>query len=399
MSTTKFSTQLRHPWACFALVFVPTLVVFILYGINIVNWRHSPDFGWRAMYESGPNVAADLFERARAAGLQVGDNIEAINGQPYSTFEELFFKIRHEEPGSVNTYTVIRDGNKVEINITTGRIGFTTVLRRSGPLFFLGFAYFIIGTLVFLMKPKARESFLFLLHTSFLGAMICYQSPSDLFRPLWLFDVRNFIEVFMPAPMMHLALRFPKTRTFIIKQPKLIAFPYLLSLTLFIIMRINSTAYWNIPQTLNHVYNLSAMLSVMTFLVSVVWNFLRDPSAAVKIQSQAILVGIFIGFFVPVADLLARSYLNVYLFPDPVIGFMIFLTAFPLSIGFTIVKYDLFAIDAVIKRTYGYLLTTGAIVGIYAAVVSISNLVFGIFEITKSPAFPVIFVLAVVFKR
>ena len=79
MSTTKFSTQLRHPWAYFALVFVPTLVVFILYGINIVNWRNSADFGWRAMYESGPNVAADLFERARSAGLQVGDNIVDIN--------------------------------------------------------------------------------------------------------------------------------------------------------------------------------------------------------------------------------------------------------------------------------------------------------------------------------
>jgi sigma-B regulation protein RsbU (phosphoserine phosphatase) len=159
----------------------------------------------------------------------------------------------------------------------------------------------------------------------------------------------------------------------------------------------NSSAYWNIPPALNHIYNLSIMLSVSTFLVSVVWNFFRDPSAAVRVQSQAILVGIFIGFFIPVIDLVVRSYLNVYLFPDPVIGFMAFLTAFPLSIGFTIVKYDLFAIDTLIKRTYGYLLTTGAIAGIYAVVVSILNLAFGRFEVTRSPAFPVIFILAVVF--
>ena len=397
MNTNKFTSALRNPWAYFALAFIPTLVVFILYGINIVKWRNSPDFGWRAMYESGPNVAADLFERARVAGLQVGDNIVAINGHPYSTFEELFFKIRHEEPGSVNTYTVMRDGKEMEIRIITGRLGLLTVLRRSGPLFVIGFVYFMIGVLVFLMKPRARESWLFLVHTIFLGAMICYQSPSDLLRPLWLFDVRNFIEVFLPAPMMYLALRFPKTRTFLIKQPKLVAFPYLLALTLFVIMRMTSTAYWNIPSMLNHIYNLSVMLAVLTFLVSMVWNFLRDPSAAVRLQSQAILVGIFIGFFIPVADLLARSYLNVYLFPDPVIGFMLFLTAFPLSIGFTIVKYDLFAIDAVIKRTYGYLLTTGTIAGSYALFVLVSNLIFGRFEVTKSPIFPVVFILAVVF--
>ena len=48
----------------------------------------------------------------------------------YSTFEELFFEIRNEEPGSVNVYTVIRDGKEVEINITNGRLGLPKVLRR-----------------------------------------------------------------------------------------------------------------------------------------------------------------------------------------------------------------------------------------------------------------------------
>jgi sigma-B regulation protein RsbU (phosphoserine phosphatase) len=397
MRNDKFTAPLKHPWVYFTLAVSITLAVFILYGINFVQWRNRPDFGWRAMYESGPNVAADLFDRAKSAGLQTGDQILAINGKEYNTFEELFFKIRREEPGSVNTYTVLRKGKEVEINIPTGRIGFKAVMSRSGPLFFLGFVYFMIGVLVFLMKPRAKQSWLFLVQTSFFGAMLCYQSPTDLLRPLWLFDLRIFIEVFMPAPLMHLALRFPKTRNFLIKQPKLVSIPWLLSLTLFILIKINSTAYWNIPSTLNQIWIVSIMLSVVTFLVSLVWNVLKDTSAAVRLQSNAILVGIFIGIFIPVVDLLLRAYLDIYLFPDPVIGFTAFLTAFPLSIGFTIVKYDLFAIDAVIKRTYGYLLTTGAIAGIYAVAVSISNFAFGRFEITKSPLFPVIFVLAVVF--
>ncbi len=397
MATSKFTSPLQHPLIYFMLAVVPTIAAFSFYGINMVKWRNRPDFGWRAMYESGPNVAADLFERAKAAGLQIGDQIVAINGQKYSTFEELFFEVRNDEPGSTNTYTVLRNGKEVQIDIITGRIGIIGVLKRSGPLFFLGLIYFLIGMLVFLMKPKAKESFLFLLMTASLGAMLCYQSPSDLFSPLLLFDVRLFIEVFMPAPMMHLALRFPKTRSFLIKWPKLVAFPYLLSLTLFICMKMTSTAYWRVPTTLNQIWNLSIMLSVLTFLVSVIWNRLRDHSAAVKLQSQTILLGIFIGFFIPAADLISRSIFSVYLFPDPVIGFMLFLTAFPLSIGFTIVKYDLFAIDAVIKRTYGYLLTTAAIASIYAIVISLLNFAFGRFAFTSSPAFPVIFILAVLF--
>jgi sigma-B regulation protein RsbU (phosphoserine phosphatase) len=394
---SKIPSALPFHWTRFAIGTIATVALFTMYGINIVMWRNSPDFGWRAMYETGPNVVTEAFKRGEEAGLRVGDTILAINGQAYSTFDDLFFKIRNDRPGSVNTYTVRRNGKEIEVNITTGRLGFKTVLRRSGPLFVIGFVYFMIGVLVYMMKPQARESWLFFVMTSFIAAMVCYSSPSDLMRPLWLFHVRNWFEVFLPAPMIHLALRFPKTRGFLIKRPLLTAVPYLLSLCLFAIMRISSTAYWNIPPILNLTYNIYLMLAVLFFLVSMVWNFLRDPSVLVRLQSQVILVGISIGFFIPAADLVLRSYLNVYLFPDPVIGFMLFLTVFPLSIGYTIVKYDLFAIDAVIKRTYGYVLTTGAIAGMYAVFVFISNLAFGRFEVTKSPMFPLVFILAVVF--
>ena len=360
-------------------------------------WGNRPDFGWRAMYEQGPNVAADIFERAERSGLKVGDKIKAINGKAYSTFDELFFKVRDEQPGSVNTYTVDRNGKEISVNITTGILGYSSVLRRSGPLFIIGLVYFIIGVLVFLMKPQAKESWLFLVMVSFVGAMVCYQSPSDLMRPIWLFHVRNFIEVFMPAAMMHLPLRFPKTPTFIKNRPWIVTIPYLMSLILFVIMQLSSTAYWNIPPILNHIYNIYIMLSVVVFIVSMVLNYLKDPSAMVRLQSQVILLGIFLGFFIPVADLVIRSYWNIYLFPDPVIGYGVFLTAFPLSIGYALVKYDLFAIDAFIKRTYGYILSTLSIAGIYGLFVFVSNLAFGRYQFTKSPIFPLIFILAVVF--
>jgi serine phosphatase RsbU (regulator of sigma subunit) len=92
-----------------------------------------------------------------------------------------------------------------------------------------------------------------------------------------------------------------------------------------------------------------------------------------------------------------RSIWHEYRFPAGDFFLMVFILFFPLSIGYTIVKYDLFAIDAVIKRTYGYIITTGSIAGIYGLVVLISNIAFRRFEITKSPLFPILFILAVVF--
>ena len=74
-----------------------------------------------------------------------------------------------------------------------------------------------------------------------------------------------------------------------------------------------------------------------------------------------------------------------------------FFIVVPIFVGYSIVKHDLFDFDTIIKRTYGYVLTTGAIAGVYGLFVLVSDLAFGRFEVTKSPMFPLVFILAVVF--
>jgi len=397
MSSEKSTLYLRLNWTYFTLSVVLIIGVYALYGVNMVRWRNSPDFGWRTMYDSGPNVVAQVLDIGEAAGLRVGDTILSINESPYSTFDELFFKVRNNEPGSMNTYTLQRDGKTVDISITTGRIGFKSVLFRSVPLVLIGLVYVIIGVLVFLMKPRATESWLFFVMTCFIGMHLSYGAPSDLMRPLWLFDVRLFIDVFFPAPLIHLALTFPKTPSFLQKRPWLLIVPYLLSLVHFILYEITIEYYWDPAPLLDLAGNLYLILAILTFIISMLWDRLKDPSVIIQRQAQVILMGITLGFVIPTIDLLLRFYMDTYLFPNPTIGYVIFLILFPLSIGYTIVKHDLFAIDTLIKRTYGYVLTTGAIAGTYAMFVLLSDLAFGGLEVTRSPVFPLIFILAVVF--
>ena len=370
---------------------------YVLYGANIIWWRNSPDFGWRAMYESGPNVVAEVMESGGTAGLHAGDTIKAVNGKTYNTFDELYFKIRNDKPGSVNTYTIERDGKNFDVNITTERLGFQAVLKRSGPIFVIGLIYILIGVLACLMKPQATESWLFFIMTSFMGMEISFGAPSDLIRPLWFYDIRLLIDVLIPAPLIHLAIRFPKTRTFLRKKPWLWIVPYFFSIVLFILYKITSTAYWNTPPALDQINNLYLMLSILIFLVSMVRNFLKDTSVVIRLQSQAIFLGILLAFFVTTADLLMRFFWKVYLFPSPAISFAVFLTFFPLSIGYTIVKHDLFAIDVIVRRTYGYMLSTTAIIGLYACIISILNVTFQSTEIARSPLFSILFALGVAF--
>ena len=396
ISKELFSVKHNY-WIYFIFAQMLIAALYMLYGFNMVRWRKSPDFGWWAYFTTGPNVVARVTRLGEKEGLRVGDTIQAINGQAYTTFDELYFKIHHDKPGSVNTYTVMRDGKIKKISITTGYLGLRNVMWRSGSIFVLGLVYVLIGVLIFLMKPQAAESWLFFVMTCSLGIHISYYDPSYLLRPLWLFDVKLLFDFIYLAPMIHLAMRFPKTHTFLKKRPWLWLAPYLLSLIFFFLYKINITYYWDPAPILDLFGNLYLILTVLVFLVSMVWNFLKDNSIIIRRQSQVIFLGISLAFFIPSIDILLRFHGNSYLFPNPTLGYMIFLSIFPLSIGYTIVKHDLFAIDVIVRRTYGYVLSTVAIVGAYALIVSVLNIAFQSAAISTSPLFSILFALGVVF--
>ena len=385
-------------WAGYAALLALILAIWALYGFNLARWPQSPDFGWRTMYTSGPNVVSQVFGEGQAAGLRAGDRIVAINGRPYSTFNELFFgNLRSEEPGSINTYTVQREGRTVDIPVPTGRVGFSAVLTRSGPLFLVGAIYILIGALVFLMKPRAEESWLFFCMTCFFGVGIGLSSPADLMRPTWLYDLRFLANVLIPAAIIHLALKFPKRRAIVDRRAWVTALPYIPSLAIFALRQVMATEHWNVPRIVFLAWIAYLLVAILFFLGSTAWNALRDASIITRLQSRVIFVGTMLGFFIPALDLLSHTLWRVAIFADPILGFGIFFSLFPLSIGYTIVKHDLFAIDVIVRRTYGYLLSTGAIVATYAGLVAIANVVFGTADAARSPIFAVGFALVVVF--
>jgi len=385
-------------WTGFSLALALTLAVLGLYTLNMLRWPQSPDFGWRTQYNTGPNVVVEVFDAAAKAGLRPGDRILAINGRPYSTFDELFFeRVRRDEPGSVNTHTVLRDGKTVEVKIVTGRLGLGAVLQRSAPLFFLGLGYLMIGVLVFLMKPQAPESWLFFGMSCLTAIGIGVSAPADLMHPTWLYDVRFLARVLIPASLIHLALRFPKTRSVVVERPWIQAVPYVASLAVFSTQQKVSTAYWSTPSFVFVLWLAYSLLGVLFFLGSMTWNILRDASIITRLQSRVIFVGITLGFFIPAINLISGLLWHTVLFRDPAVGFGICFSLFPLSIGYTIVKHDLFAIDTIVRRTYGYVLSTASVVAVYALLVSTLNVTFQGSDVARSPLFSIGFALAVVF--
>jgi len=189
---------------------------------------------------------------------------------------------------------------------------------------------------------------------------------------------------------------FPKERTAAIKHPLVQFIPYAASLTLFVLIRQVTGVMTFAPKSLQLAGVIFMVVGVVFFLGSCFQLRFTSESQMVKLRARIILLGFAISASIPLLDFVANAMFDVYLVPS-FNYYLPFFVAFPAFVGYSIVKHDLFDIDAIIKRTYGYVLTTGTLAGIYGLLVLVSNLAFGGYEFARSPIFPVIFILAVVF--
>ena len=380
--------------------FIVVLVIFIgiavLYFYNILNWGNYPDFGFGFRSATGIRIVGLVSDHGKKAGLEIGDHLIEVNAKSFANIEEFRSHMRRKL-GEENTYLIERQGRRFFVTIENVRSGHKRSLSVSGLPFLMGLGYVLIGTLVFLMKPHRRSSWIFFLSTSTFGLWQFFIYKISLMTPLWLESVVIFAYTFTPAVIIHLALCFPKERSILTKMPYAQFFPYIISTFLFIGIRLSTSQdIMDAPKFWLILAVAYIALGISFFLGSCVQLRLTSTSEIVKLRSKMILLGFAITASIPLLDYVINAIFNVFIVPgfNYYLPFFIF---FPAFVGYSIVKHDLFDIDAIIKRTYGYVLTTGAIAGIYGLFVLISNLAFGSFEFTRSPLFSLIFILAIVF--
>jgi len=381
--------------SAFILTAFLVLVIAGLYMYNIIQWGNYPDFGFGFRTATGINVIGTATEHGRKAGLQIGDRILTVNDKTFESIQE-FRSAMNRDLGEETIYLLEREGKLFHVTITNIPIGFKRSFFKSGFLYIMGLCYFLIGTLVFLMKPHERTSWIFFVFTTILGLFMAFLYKIGKLAPFSLETLQMFLYVFTPAAFIHLTSNFPQQRVFLIRYPRAILIPYVASALLFLRIRSFTPAITDVPKSWLIVMIIYLASSILLFLGSCLQLWLTSSSQMVKMRSKLILLGSAISVSVPLLDLLSSALFNVYMIP----GFnyyIPFFIIFPLSIGYSIVKHDLFDFDAIIKRTYGYVLTTVAIAGVYGVFVLVSDVAFGRFEVTKSPLFPLVFILGVVF--
>ncbi|MBW1822148.1 MAG: GAF domain-containing protein, partial [Deltaproteobacteria bacterium] len=390
-------TKQKRPFGTIAFAICVALVLttagFYLY--NIIKWANYPDFGFGFRTATGIEVVGVVTEPGRKAGLQVGDRILEVNGEPFGNIQE-FRAHMLRELGEDNTYLLDRKGRTFAITITNHPTGFKQSFSKSGLPFLLGLCYVFIGVLVFLMKPYHRPSWIFFLFTAIFGLLLMFLYKSGVMKPFWLENLIIFAYTFTPAVFIHLAFCFPEEREALKRHPYTQVIPYIASALLFLRIRTLTPTMMDAPKIWLRAAVAYMAVGVLWFLGSCLFLRISSSSEIVKTRARMILLGFAIAASVPLLDFVSNTLIKVYIVPD-FNYYLPFFVVFPAFVGYSIVKHDLFDFDTIIKRTYGYVITTGTIAGIYGLLVLVSNVAFGRFEITKSPLFPLVFVLAVVF--
>ncbi|UCD88661.1 MAG: GAF domain-containing protein [Desulfobacterales bacterium] len=379
----------------FNSIVTATAAISLLYLYNIFKWKDAPEFGFGFRNATGIHVVGVVREHGQKAGLQAGDLILKVNGKTYKNYVE-FNSAKQWGLDEQNIYLLQRRDQQLEVTVENIPLGLKKTIRLSGFPFLVGLCYFSIGTIVFLMKPHRRTSWVFFSTVFNMGLMLTFLFKAGVMKPFWLENVILFAYCFLPAGWIHLALCFPEERLLLKKYSFSQFVPYAISTFLLISIRIITPTFLDVPRTLLIILSGYMVIGIIVLLGSTIQLRLTSLSEMVRIRARMIILGTLIASSIPLLDFTISALFQVYLVPS-FNYYLPFFIAFPSFIAYSIVKHDLFDIDAIIKRTYGYILTTGTIAGLYGIIVLVSNLAFGGFEFAKSPVFPLVFILAVVF--
>jgi signal transduction histidine kinase len=381
------------------VLFVCTLALVIaialLYLYNMIKWGEEPDLGFHRRIASGIQTVGAVTEVGQKAGVQVGDRILEVNGKAFSNNEE-FSALRHWELGKKNTYLIEREGRQFEISITNTPFGFKRVFIRSGLLFLVGLCYLLIGTLVFLMKPHRRTSWIFFLFSIIIGLFLAFFFRSGEMRPFWLGTFHILLNALIPAAFLHWAMSFPEERILIKKHPYVQLLPYLGSFCLFLRIRLATPELMGAPRIWYFILVSYITSGIIVFLISCVQSWLKSPSEIVRVRSKMVLLGVAISVSVPLSEAIINMVFHVHLVPS-FNYYLPFFVAFPIAVAYSIIKHNLFDIDATIRRSFGYILINVGIAGIYTLLRFIPTFAFGKFDLAESPIFPLILILVAFF--
>jgi hypothetical protein len=397
----------RGSWAALAFALLCLLLVFVPAALT---WP-VPGDGWVLRDETRADPPQAYFYLNLNEGptpIQQGDELLTVEGLPLKEIlarQFKFFQVRAPDwgDGTVLHYTVRRDGRVLALNVpqhlfspwqllvARWRIspGSSLVQLLTSPFFL------IVGLLVFFLRPRQRAAHtLLILGVAFLFPIVpSFPWVSTYFYPFPPPSIPVSIWVLAINPsIMYMALAFPAPKLAIRRFPRLtIAFLYLsasLALNTAYLLNLDHPAgYFNAA---SFVYASQALLVFVITVGSLIHSALTVREPVVRVQLKWVALGL-MSFIIPGLGGWLLGFL-LGSFPEwlsllSVTGWFVF----PVSLAIAILRYRLFDIDLLIRRTLQYSVLSGLLALTYFGLIVVLQ---GIFTAVSGQSSSVALVLS-----
>jgi hypothetical protein len=399
----------QHP-AQIASLWLFGLICLLLPAAVILYQLNSPSDGARISKQADawtPQGVIIHTYPGEGSGLQDGDEVIAVNGTSLETWMAGLFSGGAGERVSLAAqtvvYRVLRGGKLLDQPVRAVPQPVWAILRAHWGVYLYAIVSQLIAIFVILRRPAeapARALFVWGMTCSHFYIWSFYRQVLDLTSPsgFWLYTLAaSFLWLSNWAAGLHLALAFPQPFPAIRRRPVLLALPYLASFLLFglylVVSRDPAAGYtawivnWQRGETL---VPIAMFIPIMGLMFQ---QYRRNQSGASRkkirlIVFSGILGGVLTVFFYLLPPIVGLPALDANL-----LGIVLLL--FPIAIAIAILRYQLFDIDVIIRRTLVYSILTTLLALIYFVSVVVLQQVFGAFVLENSAPIVVATTLAI----
>jgi len=374
-----------------------TLVVaiaWILYplGASLMTMQFPSD-GWgtiRAGADGNYRVSAHLADAP--SPLQIDDVIVAVNGHSLTAKDPAPLPPNVQVGQSVQ-YTVLRAGGTLDVEVTLLKVGtagyvhgLISRLQASPRDFIVATLSFLIVAFAFLLRPRnlgarylmAIFSFFFAVQWFGFGVSEMYAFTWPPLLMWWVgFIGSSWGWYFFPSLAL-MPLAFPVVKAPLRRFPRLL--PALLYGLPFTLSAIGSgllivTRDYGWTGLLLPVFIILVGLTVISIFGSLIHNWLtvREPIARAQLRWVTLGLGGGLGIPFAVALTLVFAFNNFAGIASDILWLMLLL---PISLATAILRYRLFDIDLIIRRTLQYSLLSGLLALTYFGLIIVLHSLF-----------------------